>query len=219
MKEEVQAEGLVRRVDDFARFLETMSFSHGSLLNASAIARESAISRKSVDVYLSILEDLLLAFRLSPFTRRAKRSLIQREKFYFFDSGVYASLRPQSLYDRQSELEGVSLEGLVAQHLLAWTSMQHDRSDLFFWRTRHGSEVDFIVTTPTHLYAIEVKNGTVVHPKDLKGLTAFTTDYPEATPILLYRGAHIYKEKGVVCHPIEPFLTQIRPSEPLYSPS
>lgn len=56
LKEEVQAEGIVRNVGDFARFLETMSFSHASILNASNIARECQIARKTVDSYLLILE-------------------------------------------------------------------------------------------------------------------------------------------------------------------
>ena len=62
LKEEVQAEGIVRNIGDFARFLETISSSHGSIINSSNISREAHIARKTVDSYLSILEDLLLSF-------------------------------------------------------------------------------------------------------------------------------------------------------------
>ncbi|MYK88962.1 MAG: AAA family ATPase, partial [Acidobacteria bacterium] len=48
VREEVQAEGLVRRLDDFARFVEAVSFSHGSVLNVSEVAREVHASRKTV---------------------------------------------------------------------------------------------------------------------------------------------------------------------------
>src|SRR5690606_33034088 len=98
LKEEVQAEGIVRHVGEFARFLETMSFSQGALINASNIARECQIARKTVESYLSILEDLLLSFRLDVFQRKAKRVLSSHSKFYYFDAGVYASLRPQSVF-------------------------------------------------------------------------------------------------------------------------
>ena len=40
LKEEVKEEALVRDIGAFARFLEAMSFSHGSVLNLSNIARE-----------------------------------------------------------------------------------------------------------------------------------------------------------------------------------
>lgn len=211
LKEEVQAEGIVRNVGDFARFLETMSFSHASLINASNIARESQIARKTVDSYLLILEDLLLSFQLQVFRRKAKRTLISHSKFYFFDSGVYYSLRPKNLYDVESEKEGAALEGLVAQHLKAWVDAQFEQYHLNFWQTSSKVEVDFIVSGPDCFTAIEVKNGTVVHPHDLRGLETFLEDYPEATALLLYRGKHRYKERNVLCCPIDEFLQQINP--------
>ncbi len=215
LKEEVQAEGIVRNVGDFARFLETMSFSHASIINASNISRECQIARKTVDSFLSILEDLLLSFQLQIFRRKAKRSLSEHSKFYYFDAGVFASLRPQNQFDRNSELEGGCLEGLVAQHLKAWVEAQLENFQLHFWRTSSKLEVDFIVSGPKTLLAIEVKNGTIVHPHDLRGLIAFAEDYPDATPILLYRGKQRYKERGVLCCPVDEFLLNIDPNQPL----
>lgn len=215
LKEEVQAEGIVRNVGDFARFLEVMSFSHASLINASNIARECHISRKTIDSYLLILDDLLLSFQLQVFRRKAKRALVGHAKFYFFDAGVYYSLRPQTLYEPEAEKEGSALEGLVAQHLKAWVNDQPEPHQLQFWRTSSQVEVDFIVSGPNCFLALEVKNGMVVHPGDFRGLKAFCEDYPEATPLLLYRGKHRFKEKGILCCPIDEFLLQIDPRSPL----
>lgn len=75
LKEEVQAEGLVRQIGDFSRFLEIASFSHASVWTTTDISREASVKRATVDNYLQILEDLLLAFTLPVFTRRAKRKL------------------------------------------------------------------------------------------------------------------------------------------------
>lgn len=215
LKEEVQEEGIVRNVGDFARFLEIMSFSHASLLNVSNIARECQIARKTVDSYLLILNDLLLSFHLDVFRRKAKRSLVNHAKFYFFDAGVYSSLRPQNLFDKAQEKEGVSLEGLVAQHLKNWQEAQIENVQLHFWRTSSQLEVDFIVTGPSCFSAIEVKYGEVIHPADLRGLEAFKEDYPEAHLFLLYRGKRKYKERNVLCYPVDEFLLKIDPALPL----
>lgn len=215
LKEEVQAEGIVRNVGDFARFLETMSFSHGSIINASNIARECQIARKTVDSYLAIIQDLLLAFQLQPFRRKAKRAVVSHSKFYFFDAGVYNSLRPKNLYDSPNEIYGFALEGLVAQHLKAWADVQLQPHQLHFWRTASQLEVDFIVSGPSCFFAIEVKNSATIHPADLKGLEAFIDEYPEATLLLLYRGKHRYKEKNILCCPVEEFLLGINPDSPL----
>jgi predicted AAA+ superfamily ATPase len=215
LKEEVQAEGIVRSIGDFARFLETMSFSHASLINASNIARECQIARKTVDSYLLVLEDLLLSFQLRTFTRKAKRALVSHPKFYFFDCGVFSSLRPRNLFDKESEIDGACLEGLVAQHLKGWVDAQIKPHQIHFWQTSSKVEVDFIVSGPSTFMAIEVKNGTVVHPQDLHGLQLFQEDYPEVTPLLLYRGKYRLKEKGILCCPIQDYLLHIHPQRPL----
>src|SRR4030042_1624554 len=70
---ELVAEGLVRNLGTFTRFLEIISFSHGAVLNVSNLARECQAGRGMITGYIDILEDLLLAYRLPVFTRRAKR--------------------------------------------------------------------------------------------------------------------------------------------------
>jgi len=115
VREEVQLEGLVRNVGSFARFLEAICFSHGAVLNVANVARECQVERKTVDGYLEVLEDLLLAFRVPVFGRRAKRELAVHSKFYFFDPGVFRSLRLAGPLDRPTEIDGGALEGLVAE--------------------------------------------------------------------------------------------------------
>ena len=213
LKEEVQAESLVRNIGHFARFLEVISFSQGSLLNLSNIARECQVSRSLVEGYLSVLEDLLLCFQLPVFTRRAKRETVSHLKFYYFDVGVFRTLRLAGPMDSVSEIDGLALEGLVAQHLTAWNDYRGAPNKLYYWRTRHGVEVNFIVYGENNFYAIEVKNGSHVHAKDLRGLQAFCADYPEAKPLLLYRGKDRLKISGIDCMPVDQFLKNLRPEQ------
>lgn len=216
VREEVQAERLVRDVGDFARFLEAASFSHGALLNVANVARECGVERKTVESYVGVLEDLLLADRLRPFTKRAKRDLVAHPKFYFFDAGVYRSLRPAGPLDRPAEIDGAALEGLVYQHLRAWSAWRTSAaSTLTFWRSRAGREVDFVVYGAAEFAAIEVKSTATVRPADLGGLRAFGDDYPEATRVLLYRGTERLVIDGIWCLPVEAALREIRPARSL----
>ena len=132
VREEVQMEGLVRNLDGFSRFLETVCFSHGQLLNVSNIARDSAVSRKAVEGYLSVIEDLLLSFRLPVFRKRAARATVAHDKFYLFDCGVFRGLRPAGPLDRPEEIAGAALEGLVAQHLRAWLAYRNGGDWLYY---------------------------------------------------------------------------------------
>jgi len=97
----------------------------------------------------------LLTFRVPVFTRKAKRATVSHPKFYFFDTGLYNALRPKGPLDRPEEIAGATLEGLVAQHLLAWIDLRRPDASLYYWRTRSGSEVDFVLYGKNIFRAIE----------------------------------------------------------------
>ena len=211
LREEVQMEGLVRNIGNFSRFLEAISFSHTSILNISNVAQECGVERKTVEGYVEILEDILLGWRLQIFTKRAKRQLSGHPKFFLFDAGVFRSLRPQGPLDRPEEIEGQALEGLVGQHLKAWIDYSETKRELFFWRTRSGVEVDFVVYGPDGICGIEVKNSKSVRPADLRGLRSFKEEYPESKGLLLYRGKDRMLKGDVLCMPCEEFLKNLNP--------
>jgi predicted AAA+ superfamily ATPase len=215
LREEVQMEGLVRNIGNFSRFLEAVSFSHASILNIANVARDCQIERKVVEGYAAIVEDLLLAFRIPVFTKRAKREVAVHPKFYFFDAGVFRSLRPRGPLDHPAEIDGHALEGLVAQHLRSWIAYGNEQNKLSFWRTRSGVEVDFVVYGPDTFHAIEVKNSDRVRDEDLRGLRAFQQDYPEAKGLLLYRGKERLKRHNVLCIPCDEFLARLHPDRNL----
>lgn len=211
--EEVRSEGFVRNIGNFSRFLEAISFSHGSVLNVSNIARECQVERKVVENYISILEDMLLSYRLPVFSKRAKRAMASHPKFYFFDAGVFRSFRPTGPLDRPEEIAGAALEGLVAQHLIAWNSYRGGKNALSYWRTRSGNEVDFILYGKEVFWAIEVKNSTRVEESDLYSLRSFKADYPECQTFLLYRGKERLVKHGISCIPSEQFLLGLDPKK------
>lgn len=213
LEEEVKAEGLARNYELFARFLQVMAFSHGSILNIANISRECSAKRTTVAEWISILEDLLIAYQLTMFTRKAKRELSAHPKFYFFDVGVYRTLRAKSLKDNEKEIEGIALEGLILQHLVAWRDYTKNVHEINFWRTRSGTEVDFIVYGELGFWAIEVKSSTTIRTEDLRGLTAFEEDYPEAQLLLIYRGKERLLKKNILCIPAEEFLLQLIPNK------
>lgn len=213
MEQEVYQEALVRNIGDFGHFLEIVSLSHGSILNVSNVARDSGINRKTVESFIQILEDILLAYKIPVFTKKASRDNTQHPKFYFFDSGVFQAIRPKGPLDHPAEVMGNAIEGLVAQHLKAWIAYTVQKNDLYFWRNRYQHEVDFILYGETGLFAIEVKYSNEIRKEDLKGIESFLQEYPTAITILLYRGKEVLKKGNVWVIPIEKFLMKLVPGK------
>ncbi len=219
LREEVQSEGLTRNIGGFARFMDVFSFSHASVLNISNVARECEIQRKTVEGYVSILEDLLLAYRVPVFSRRAVRSTAAHPKSYLFDCGVFRALRPAGPLDRAAEIEGAALEGLIVEHVRTWNACRDGSNQLYYWRTRSGVEVDLVLYGRDGLWAIEVKNSLRVDSDDVRSLRSFRQDYPESQCLLVYRGERRLEIGGILCVPCHEFLRQLHPArDTLFQP-
>lgn len=202
LREEVQQEGLARNLAAFGRFLETASFSQGSVLNMAAVAREAGVNAKVVEDYFSILEDLLIAVRVPAFAKRAKRRVVAHPKFYFFDAGVFQAVRPRGPLDDPGQIRGPAVETLVLQHLRAINDYRGLGYGLHYWRTAAGDEVDFVLHGRRGIRAFEVKGADRIRPDDFRGLVRLREDYPPAKVCLLYLGKRAWHERGVEIVPL-----------------
>ncbi|MDE3269788.1 MAG: AAA family ATPase [Pseudomonadota bacterium] len=168
MRDEVQAEGLVRNLPPFTRFLQTMALANGELLNFTNMANDCHVAVKSVRSYVQILEDTMFGALLLPWRASQRRKAIATAKFYFFDTGVARVLSGIKKIERHSNLYGKSFEHFIWMELRAYLSYRSKQlTELTFWRSRQGHEVDFLVGEEL---AIEVKASSSVSPRDLKGL-------------------------------------------------
>ena len=206
LKEEVREEGLTRNLSSFGRFLESASFSQGGVLNISQVARECGVERKTVEGYFGVLEDLLIAYRVPVFRKKAKRRMVSHPKFFLFDVGVYRAIRPSGPLDRPEEIEGGALETLVFQELIAMNEYLEAGYSIYFWRTANQIEVDFVLYGERGLIAIEATRAATLRRVDFSGLTMFKKDYPTARAIMLYGGERVMSEKeSIEVVPIDEF--------------
>jgi predicted AAA+ superfamily ATPase len=196
LEEEIRQEGLTRNLSAFARFLEAASFSQGSVLSISSVARECHVERKVVESYFSILEDLMIGYRIPIFSKKAKRRLIVHPKFYFFDVGVYRTLRPMGPLDAPEEVDGIALETLFLEELIALNGALNLGYKIFYWRTSNGKEVDFVLYGPKGLLSFEIKRTSRITSAMLGGLKSFLADYPMAKAYFVYGGnRRMYEDK------------------------
>lgn len=201
LQQEVIQEGISRNLGAFARFLETASFSQGSVLNMSEVGREASVGRRMAENYFCALEDLLIGVRLPVFSRKAKRKLISHNKFYFFDTGVYRAIKPVGPLDQPGFAEGIALESLFFQNLRAINDYLRLDYNLFYYRTLFGVEVDFVAYGKRGLRAFEVKSKKNIFSDDLTGLRTFLTDYPMAKGYMIYGGNTKEYKEGIEIWP------------------
>ena len=184
LKEEIQSERLVRRLEPFQRFLNLAAQLNGKQINFSACAREIRLSDYAIRDYYSILLDTYLLFELPGWTRSVKKQLTKASRFYFFDCGVLnAILGEQSLPVAPGNRRyGALFETFVIGEFFRQNEYLKTRRKLYWWHTSNNDEVDLIIDKglTTGIAAVEIKSADVVDEKDLKSLKVFKTEFPDA---------------------------------------
>jgi predicted AAA+ superfamily ATPase len=179
LKEEVAAEGLVRDIGPFAQFLDMAAANDGETVNFSNIARECAVSSKTVQQYYQILEDTFLAVRIPAWTRSARRRLVSSPRYYLFDPGITNALAHTLSDGMGAGTLGRRFEQFVIGQLTAVLHYQRQDYTLHYWRTNHGAEVDVLLCAGNRVAcALEIKSSRRIASESLTGLKSFLEDNP-----------------------------------------
>jgi predicted AAA+ superfamily ATPase len=167
LQQEILNEGLVRRIENFSRFLQTSALWNTELLNFESIARDAMVPARTIREYCSILEDTLIAIMLRPYGRDLHRKAVSTSKLYFFDVGVANALSRNFSFGSQSTEYGKSFEHFLLTEIRAFLSYTRDLRPLTFYRDYSGLEIDFIIGDDV---AIEAKSTDSIQEKHTKAL-------------------------------------------------
>ena len=168
LHEEIAAEGVVRNLPSFVRFLELAAHCNATIVNFENLASDAQVSRTTVYNYFDILKDTLLAFELPAWRKSNVRKPIVSSKYYLFDIGVATAIQRRSSF-RFAQSEGFSFESWLLHELRSWIDYNHRDDYLQYWKSRSGFEVDFLIDDHT---AIEVKAKPHIGHRDLRSLRA-----------------------------------------------
>ena len=169
--QEVRIEAAVRDLDAFVRFLEVAALANGQVVNVAGVAREAAVARTTVQGFVEALVDLLLGAWVPPLRARAKIKEVGHPKFYLFDPGVTRALAGRLSEPLDSLDRGSLLETWVLHELRAYANQRSARGRISYWRTRSGTEVDFVWSRGERSVGIEVEASARWRPEFDRGLT------------------------------------------------
>lgn len=206
LKEEIQAEALVRRLPAFTRFLKASALTSGGILNFANLSNDAAVPASTIREYYAILEDTFIGFLVPAWTKTTKRKAISTAKFYYFDLGVKNTLADIEHIPPQSDLYGKAFEHFIALELRAYLHYKRKRIPLRYWQARSGQEVDFMLGD--HM-AIEVKTTQHVQDKHLKGLRALAEEKICKRHILISQDTLQRRVDGIEIIHWEAFLQQL----------
>ena len=209
LREEVQQEALVRRLDSFARFLQVSALMNGQIVNVSGVARDAAVARPTVQGYFEVLTDTLIGYWLPAWRRRAKVKEVASPKFYLFDPGVARALAGRLREPLDGMERGFLLETWVLHELRAAQALQNLGGELGYWGTPSGSEVDFVWTRASRAVGIEVKASTTWRREFGGPLKALIVDGVVRAGFGVYTGTAELKDGPLRVLPLRMFLREL----------
>jgi predicted AAA+ superfamily ATPase len=209
LREEIQQEALVRRLDSFARFLQVAALMNGQVANVAGLARDAAVARPTVQGYFEALTDTLIGIWLPAWRRRAKVKEVGSPKFYLFDSGVARALAGRLREPLEGVERGFLLETWMLHELRAAIALQNLGGELRYWRTPAGSEVDFIWTRARRAIGIEVKASARWRTGFGGPLKSLAADRIVQSSVGVYTGAAELKDGPLRVLPVRTFLMEL----------
>ena len=189
LREEVRAEALVRNLPGFVRFLPIAALCHGQSINVSGLARDAGVARTTVQGYLDILEDTLLAVRLSGYEAKLRVRERKLPKLYWIDGGLVRAVKRQ-LGPLTHEERGPLLEGWVLHLLRTHATVSELYDEIFYWSppSPARTEVDFLLRRGSEFLAIEVKASARFSGSQADGLRTIGELRSVVRRILVYAG-------------------------------
>jgi predicted AAA+ superfamily ATPase len=205
-----QAEGIVRNLGGFSRFLDIAASQFGEMVSFSNIGRECRLPTRTVQSYYEILEDTLIGLRLDPWRKSLRKRLSGHPKFYLFDLGVTNAVNRHLSAPPDNVLRG----RLFEQFLITETQriLQYIRSEarIYYWRTNTGAEIDLVIEKQGKLCAaFEIKAKREIGGNDLSGFRSFCADNPEVPCFLVCEADEPYQERNIEVLPWANFLKRL----------
>lgn len=177
LKEEIQQEAIVRSLDGFSRFLNTVAITNAQQLNFTELGNDAQVPPRTVREYYQVLEDTLIGHILPAYEKTKKRKAVTTAKFYLFDPGVTNFLLGRKSVSLKAPEFGSLFEQTIFCELKAYLDYHRLSDCLYYWRSTSQFEVDFLVRNRRDQWiAIEVKSSTKPSPKDFKGFFALEED-------------------------------------------
>jgi len=206
LKEEIQAEALVRNLPGFARFLPIAALFQGQTINVTNVAREAGVARTTAAGYLEIIEETLLGFQLPAYETRLRVRERKLPKWYWCDPGMVRAIKGVS-GALVPEERGPLFEGLIAQMIRAYRDYRNLCDAFFYWATAAQTrEVDFLLKRGEDFAAIEVKSGGIFSEAWCKNLRALTDLKALRRRIVVYpEGPELQTEDGIEILPFSRF--------------
>ena len=181
----------LKNLNLFQQFVKYLVSLIGQELNFTKISNELNVDVKTVQAWISYLQVAGFIYLLPPYYANFGKRAVKRPKLYFIDCGIFCALLG---IDTVAQLENHPLKGNLFENfcvtnIVKENSFNTSKSNLYYWRSSNGVEVDLIIEKGMSLLLVEIKSRSTFNSKWFKNMDAWN-NYAKKnyTSAIIYSG-------------------------------
>lgn len=147
----------IKKPDNLLKLLQAIAFQVGSQVSYSELGQICSMDSKTVEKYITLLEQTFIIFRLSSFSRNLRNELKNSRKIYFYDNGIRNALIANFSQVETRTDTGALWENFLISERIKYLQYSGAWTNYWFWRTRDQKEIDFIEESDGQIKAYEFK--------------------------------------------------------------
>lgn len=175
----------VKRLESLVKLLQALAFQVGSQVSYSELSQVCSLDVKTIEKYITLLEQSYVIFRLGSLSRNLRSELKRSRKIYFYDNGIRNALIANfNQIENRTDVDALWENFLISERK-KFNHYSGRWSNSWFWRTIEQTEVDYVEEMDGKMTAYEFKWSSTAKWKVSK---TFTNAYPDAEVEMIHQG-------------------------------
>ncbi len=199
----------IGNIEGYRKVVAQLSSRVGSLLEYNQLGNDAGINQITTKKYVTIWQESLIGFLLSPFFLNISTRIKKSKKVYFFDNALIWALsgfKERKILEASGESRHY-FENLVITDFINWGIYLDHPPSFYFWQKSPASEIDLVISTKGMVIPVEIKYSTVMDKKYLHAIDMFKEKHRGKGlkipfSLIIYRGDFIAPREDVFCIPV-----------------
>lgn len=174
----------IKKPEKLVKLLQALALQVGSQVSYNELGNLCGLDSKTVEKYITLLEQTFVVFKLSSFSRNVRNELKNSKKIYFYDNGIRNALIANfNQIENRADI-GALWENFLISERIKYLNYNNKWANYWFWRTKEQKEIDFVEEENGQIAAFEFKwnpEAKVKFPKQ------FSENYPNSSFEIVHR--------------------------------
>lgn len=170
----------------FVSLMRLMANRSGQSINYSDLSSLTLLSNQTVRKYIWYTEKTFVVESVPTYFTNKEKEIVKSPMYYFLDLGLRNFLRGP--FQDESDM-GFRFQNLVFR--LLESRYRHTMTNIHYWRSKGGSEVDFVLHFGTDVLPVEVKAKSFQKPKVTRSYRSFLERYKPKEGWIVHTGAYL----------------------------